>query len=119
MFPRSGSMDSEGSSASSWARRRADAVPTRIPGAKRSLPTSASRASSRGGYAPTTSPAVSVDVMSFAEWTATSIRPSSKRLLELLHEDAPLADLAERLAAVAVAGRRDRDERDLDAPSRA
>ena len=67
MFPRSGSMDSEGSSASSCARRRADAVPIRIPGARRSLPTSASRASSRGGYAPTTSPAVSVDVMSFAE----------------------------------------------------
>ena len=52
--------------------------------------------------------------MSFAEWTATSIRPPSKRLLELLHEDAAGADLAERLRPVAVAGRRDRDERDLD-----
>ena len=39
-------------------------------------------------------------------------------LLELLHEYAPLADLSERLAAVAVAGRRDRNERDLDVPSR-
>ena len=34
--------------------------------------------------------------------------------LELLHEDAALTDLAERLAAVAVADRRDRDESDLD-----
>ncbi len=38
-----------------------------------------------------------------------------QRLLELLDEDAALADLAERLRAVAVACRRDRDERDLDA----
>ena len=39
-----------------------------------------------------------------------------QRLLELLHEDAPLADLAERLATVAVAGRRYRYEGDLDVP---
>ncbi len=32
MLPRSGSTDSVGSSASSWARRRTDAVPMRIPG---------------------------------------------------------------------------------------
>src|SRR5581483_9879088 len=36
-----------------------------------------SRGSSRGRYAPTASPSVSVEVMSLAEWTATSIRPSS------------------------------------------
>src|SRR5258705_12494487 len=36
-------------------------------------------------------------------------------LLELLHEPAARADLAERLRGVAVAGGRDRDERDLDA----
>ena len=40
--------------------------------------------------------------------------PVEQRLLELLHEDAARADLAERLRAVAVAGRRDRHERDLD-----
>jgi hypothetical protein len=38
-----------------------------------------------------------------------------KRLLELLYEDAARADLAERPLPVAVAGGRDRDERDLDA----
>src|SRR5437764_11121670 len=38
-----------------------------------------------------------------------------ERLLDLLDEHAPRADLAERLRAVLVAGRRDRHERDLDA----
>ena len=52
--------------------------------------------------------------MSFAECTATSIRPLEQRLLELLDEDAALADLAERPRPVAVAGGRDRHERDLD-----
>ena len=37
-----------------------------------------------------------------------------KRLLELLDEHSARTDLAERLRAVAVAGGRDRDERDLD-----
>ena len=37
----------------------------------------ASRGSSRSRYAPTTRPSVSVDVMSFAECTATSMRPAS------------------------------------------
>ena len=41
--------------------------------------------------------------------------PLEQRLLELLHEDAARADLAERARAVAVAGRRDRDEHELDA----
>jgi hypothetical protein len=78
MLPRSGSIDSDGSSASSCARRRTDAVPTRISGRSSSAPQSASRGSSRSRYAPTTSPSVSEEVMSFAECTATSIRPSSK-----------------------------------------
>ena len=77
MFPRSGSTEIVGSSASSWARRRTDAVPIRIPGSSASAPTSASRGSSRSRYAPTTRPAVSVEVMSFAECTATSIRSAS------------------------------------------
>jgi len=41
--------------------------------------------------------------------------PGEQRLLDLLHEDAALTDLAERARAVAVTCRRDRDERDLDA----
>jgi len=41
--------------------------------------------------------------------------PAEERLLELLHEDAARPDLAERPLPVAVAGRRDRDERDLEA----
>ena len=76
-LPRSGSTTSDGSSASSCARRRTDAVPTRIPGRSPLAPHSASRGSSRGGYAPTASPSVSVEVMSLAECTATSIRPAS------------------------------------------
>ena len=40
--------------------------------------------------------------------------PAEQRLLELLHEDAARADLAERPRAIAVAGGRDRNERDLD-----
>ena len=43
------------------------------------------------------------------------VDPSSQqRLLDLLHEHAPFADLAERTLAVAVARRGDRDEGDLD-----
>src|SRR5262249_13265026 len=49
----------------------------RIPGRTASAPHSASRGSSRNRYAPTARPDVSVDVMSFAECTATSIRPPS------------------------------------------
>src|SRR5439155_9650798 len=56
---------------------RADAVPIRMPGRRAGAPHSASRGSSLATYAPTASPAVSVDVMSLAEWTATSIRPAS------------------------------------------
>ena len=48
MLPRSGSIESVGSSASSCARRRADAVPMRMPGRSRA-PQSASRGSSRTG----------------------------------------------------------------------
>ena len=44
--------------------------------------------------------------------------PVEQRLLELLDEDAARADLAERPRAVAVAGRRDRDERELDPGAR-
>src|ERR671923_808167 len=77
MLPRRGSMLSPGSSARSWARRRIDAVPTRMPGRTSDAPQSASRGSSRSRYAPTASPSVSVEVMSLAECTATSIRPSS------------------------------------------
>ncbi len=70
------------STASARARAAArgaatDAVPIRMPGPIASAPQSASRGSSRGGYAPTASPSVSVEVMSLAEWTATSIRPAS------------------------------------------
>src|SRR4051794_2942767 len=77
MFPRSGSIESEGSSASSWALRRTEAVPMRMPGLMASAPQRASRGSSRSRYAPTMSPATSLEVMSFAECTATSMRPSS------------------------------------------
>ena len=115
MLPRSGSIESVGSSASSCAFRRADAVPMRIPGRIASAPQSASRGSSRSRYAPTTRPVgigrrhvlrrVHRDVDALLE----------QRLLELLDEDAARADLAERLRAVAVAGGRDRHERDLDA----
>ena len=77
MLPRSGSIESDGSSASSCALRRTDAVPTRIPGRIASAPTSASRGSSRSRYAPTTRPSGSDAVMSFAECTAMSMRCSS------------------------------------------
>jgi hypothetical protein len=44
--------------------------------------------------------------------------PVEQRLLELLHEHAALTDLAERPRAVAVSGRGDGNERDLDAGAR-
>ena len=48
----------------------------RRPGRRPAAPQSASRGSSRRRYAPTARPSVSVEVMSLAEWTATSIRPA-------------------------------------------
>ena len=112
------------SRASARARAAARAAaPTRcrsrMPGRTASAPQSASRGSSRARYAPTTRPSGSDEVMSFAECTATSMRCVEQRLLELLHEDAARADLAERLRPVAVAGGRDRHERDLDPRARA
>ena len=76
-LPRSGSTESDGSSASSCAFRRAEAVPIRIPARMPPAPHSASRGSSRAKYAPTARPPVSVEVMSFAECTAMSTRPAS------------------------------------------
>ena len=115
MLPRSGSIESYGSSASSCARRRTDAVPTRIPGR-----------SSRGAaerVARILARQVRADREPFRVRRGHVLRgvhgdvdpPVEQRLLELLHEDAARADLAERPRPVAVAGRRDRDERDLDA----
>src|SRR5262245_62371615 len=77
MFPRRGSIEREGSRASNCARRRIDAVPIRIPGSIADAPQTASRGSSRARYAPTARPSASVEVMSLAECTATSIRPAS------------------------------------------
>ena len=77
MLPRSGSIERDGSLASSCAFRRTEAVPMRMPGRSSVAPQSASRGSSRGRNAPIASPSGSVAVRSFAEWTATSIRRSS------------------------------------------
>ena len=77
MLPRNGSIERVGSRARSCARRLIDAVPMRIPLRNVFAPISASRGSSRSRYAPTTRPSVSLDVMSLAECTATSMRLSS------------------------------------------
>ena len=92
-------------------RRRADPHPGRERRRRRRGRRGDPRAARK---AATASPSTSVEVMSFAEWTATSMRPAEQRLLDLLHEDPALADLAERLRAVAVAGGRDRDEGDIE-----
>jgi hypothetical protein len=105
MLPRSGSIESDGSSASSCARRRTDAVPMRIPARSCSAPHSASRGSSRGGYAPTTSRPDRSPVMSFAGVDGDVDPALEESLFELLDEDAAEADLAEGLRPVAVAGR--------------
>ena len=106
---------SVGSSASSCARRRTDAVPTRIPG--RELGSAAER------VARILTRQVRADGEPVGVRRGHVLRgvhrdvdaPVEQRLLELLHEHAARADLAERPRAVAVAGGRDRDERDLDA----
>ena len=114
MLPRSGSIESVGSSASSCARRRAEAVPMRMPGR------SGARAAER--VARILSRRVGADrepvgvrrrhVLGGVDGDVDP--PFEQRLLELLHEHAAGADLAERLRAVAVARGRDRHERDLD-----
>ena len=115
MLPRSGSIESVGSSASSCARRRTDAVPIRIPGRSASAPQSASRGSSRARVGADGQP-VRVGrghVLGGVDGDVDA--PREQCLLELLDEDAALADLAERLRPVAVARGRDRHQRDLDA----
>ena len=114
MLPRSGSTESVGSSARSCARRRAEAVPTRMPGTERGGAAERVARILPGGYAPTASPSVSVEVMSLAEWTATSIRPSSSASSSSLTKTPRLPISPNGLRAVAVAGGRDRHERDLD-----
>ena len=113
MFPRSGSIESDGSSASSCARRRTDAVPTRMPGRSSEAPQSASRGSSRSRYAPTDQPVRVRGGHVLRRVHGDVDPPVEQRLLDLLDEDPARADLAERLRPVAVAGRRDRHERDL------
>ena len=116
-FPRSGSSERR-LSASSCARRRAEAVPIRMTGPKLAAPNSASRGSSRSGYR--RRPGRPCRSRSCPSPSARRRRCAPRaRLLELLDEDAARADLAERAPAIAVAGRRDRDERDLDAGARA
>ena len=70
-----------GRAASSCARRRRLAVPTRAPSGTSSrlapTPIQASAASSRGGTAASIRPSVSSAGTSFAEWTPTSASPSS------------------------------------------
>ena len=70
-------------------------------------------------YAPTARPWVSVEVMSFAECTATSMRPSSSASSELLDEDTASSNLAKWTRAVAVARRRDRERARSRCPARA
>ena len=119
MLPRSGSIESVGSSASSCAFRRADAVPMRMPGRESRRRRTARRADRRArGTRRPTSPSGSVDVMSFAECTATSIRRSSSASSSSLTKTprepiSPNGFVRSRSPA-----RRDRDERDLD-PGRA
>ena len=114
MLPRSGSIEIVGSSASSWARRRADAVPIRMPG------------SDGVGAAQRVARILTLRVRADRQTRRVGGRhvlcgvdrdvdpPGEQGFLELLDEDAALADLAERLRPVAVTGRGDRDERDLD-----
>ena len=63
----------------SWARRRAEPVAMRPPGgrSRRRHPTRPSRGSARSGTAARTSPSTMTEVMSLAEWTAASARPSA------------------------------------------
>ena len=105
--------DRSARSASSCARRRTDAVPIRIPGS------SAARADE------SVARIVALEVRADDEPCRVrrghvlrrvdgDVDPAGEqRLLDLLHEHAALADLAERARAVAVAGGRDRHEDDL------
>ena len=99
MFPRSGSIESVGSSASSCARRRTDAVPIRIPGRSAAAPHSASRGSSRGRYAPDREPRRVRRGHVLRGVDGDVDPPGEQRLLELLDEDAALTDLAERASS--------------------
>ena len=114
MLPRSGSIESVGSSASSCARRRTEAVPMRIPGRIASAPHSASRGSSRGRVGADREPVGVGRGHVLGRVDGDVDPPLEQRLLELLDEDAAGSDLAEGPRAIAVARSGDRHERDLD-----
>ena len=78
MLPRRSVKTRSGRRDASWARRRADPVPTRAPAGRPAsvLPTRPSRASARRGTAPSTKCTGMTEGMSLAECTAASARPS-------------------------------------------
>ena len=114
MLPRMGSIESVGSSASSWAFRRTDAVPTRMPGTQ--------LASATERVARILSLQVRTDRKAFGIRRGHVLRgvhgnvdaTVEQRLLQLLDEDTTSSDLAEGTRAVTVARCRDGNERDLD-----
>ena len=82
---------------------------------------SASRGSSRSRYAPTARPSVSVEVMSFAECTATSMRPASSASSISLTKTPrspiwPNGLVRSRSPAVVIGTKRDLDARPRAAP---
>ena len=121
MFPRSGSIESVGSSASSCARRRAEAVPMRMPARRDVDPHSASRGPPpRVGADRQARRVARRHVLGRVDGNVDPV--VEQRLFELLHEYASRADLAERPGPITVTGGGDRYQRDLDpagaAPSR-
>ena len=109
-----GSIESVGSSASSWAFRRTDAVPTRMPGRNSPVPQSASRGSSRFRYAPTARP-VGIRRGHVLRGVDGNVDAAVEQcLFQFLDEDTTRTDLTEGARTIAVARCRDRNERDLD-----
>ena len=119
MLPRSGSIESVGSSASSCARRRTDAVPIRIPGRIPSAPHErvARVLARRGTRRRRGRPCPSRSCPSPSGRRRRS-RPSSSASSSSLTKTPRSPISPNGLRAVAVAGGRDRNERDLD-PGRA
>ncbi len=111
MLPRTPTTSKPRPRAWSWAARRGEPVPTRLPTGSSprvspSRATTTSRGSSRVGTAASAMPSAGWVGRSFSEWTATSTEPSSRAVAQRADEDAGGARAGERcpagLAAVTV-----------------
>ena len=116
MLPRTSVKTRSGLSHASWARRRADPVPTMPPAGRSAsvLPTRPSRGSARVGTAAITRCPSMVEVQVLGRVHGCVGPALAQRRLHLAHEDALSPDAVERRRRVLVASGAHHDDLDLE-----